>query len=90
MAETFGSKFSSSQIREMRKQMGLSQTEVATLADVSRRTVQHAESSSSSVKPSSLQAIANVLDLELQGQGSTRETTLDRWNSCFHRDAPSC
>lgn len=71
MAEAFGSKFSSSQIREVRKQMGLSQKEVAALANVSRRTVQHAESRNSSVKLSSLQAIANVLDFELQGGEST-------------------
>ncbi len=51
-------------IRVARQKMGLSQTEVARLADVSRRTVQNAESGKSGIKMSSLQAIGDAVHLD--------------------------
>ena len=52
-------------IRTARRKMGLSQIEVAGLADVSRRTVQNAESGTASVKLSSLRAIGEVVHVYL-------------------------
>jgi len=52
-------------IRNIRRKMGISQTEVAQLANVSRRTIQNAEAGKASVKSSSLRAIADVLNLNV-------------------------
>lgn len=57
-------------IRTARKRMGLSQVEVASLADVSRRTVQHAESGNPSVKFASLRAIGNAVSLDFPTDGN--------------------
>lgn len=52
-------------IRKVRRRMGVSQIEVAQLANVSRRTIQNAEAGKASVKSSSLRAIADVLNLNV-------------------------
>ena len=57
-------------IRQARKKMGLSQTEVACLADVSRRTVQNAESGKAKVKRSSLRAIGGAVNLDFSDDGA--------------------
>ena len=62
-------------IRTARKRMGLSQIEVASLADVSRRTVQHAESGNPSVKFASLRAIGDVVRLDFPGDGTSLQET---------------
>lgn len=55
---------SGAEIRAARKRLGLSQLEAAERADVSRRTLQHAESGSHSVKSSSIKAIAEALQID--------------------------
>ena len=60
-------------IRAARQKMGLSQTEVARLADVSRRTVQNAESGKSGIKTSSLRAIGDAVHLDLHDDGTPIE-----------------
>jgi len=62
-------------IRAARQKMGLSQTEVARLADVSRRTVQNAESGKSGVKTSSLRAIGDAVQLDFHDDGAPIEET---------------
>ena len=61
------------QIRAARQRMGLSQIEVARLADVSRRTVQNAESGDSRVKASSLRAIGDAVHLDFHDDGTLIE-----------------
>jgi transcriptional regulator with XRE-family HTH domain len=62
-------------IRVARKKMGLSQLEVACLADVSRRTVQNAESGKSGIKMSSLRAIGDAVHLDFHNGGMPVQET---------------